>query len=224
VTAGRDDVDRLFFDEHQWETIEAAMARIIPTDGDPGAREAHTVVFVDRYLSGIDYIYAKPDGSGFRTLSGKVADVWQKRIDRLRGIYLEGIATLDRISQERFNHPFVWLSEDQQDQVLQTMARLSGGQEELLEEEGTLAAFEMPEASMQQAIAEHQLDFFPLLALHARQGYYADPVYGGNRDHLGWKTIGFPGPSSMAEVHQGRFSTLPYFAEQPAATRTGGTE
>ena len=41
------------------------MARIIPTDDPPGAREAGTVDFLDRYLAGIDNIYAKPDGSGF---------------------------------------------------------------------------------------------------------------------------------------------------------------
>ena len=54
-----------FFDNHQRETIGAAMARIIPTDDTPGAREAGTIDFLDRYLSGIGYVYAKPDGSGF---------------------------------------------------------------------------------------------------------------------------------------------------------------
>ena len=46
------------------------MARIIPTDDTPGAREAGTIDFVDRYLSGIGFIYAKPDGSGFEELAG----------------------------------------------------------------------------------------------------------------------------------------------------------
>ena len=55
---------------HQRATIEAAMARIIPTDDTPGAREAGSIDFVDRYLSGIGFIYAKPDGSGFETLEG----------------------------------------------------------------------------------------------------------------------------------------------------------
>ena len=47
------------------------MARIIPTDDTPGAREAGTIDFLDRYLSGIDFIYAKPDGSGFETARGQ---------------------------------------------------------------------------------------------------------------------------------------------------------
>ena len=29
---------------------------------------------------------------------------------------------------------------------------------------------------------------------HTRQGFYADPIYGGNRDRIGWQVIGFPGP------------------------------
>ena len=32
------------------------MARIIPTDNTPGAREAGTIDFLDRYLSGIGYV------------------------------------------------------------------------------------------------------------------------------------------------------------------------
>ncbi|MEJ0068963.1 MAG: gluconate 2-dehydrogenase subunit 3 family protein [Pseudomonadota bacterium] len=25
------------------------------------------------------------------------------------------------------------------------------------------------------------------------EGFFADPIYGGNRDMVGWKMIGFPG-------------------------------
>ena len=61
--------------------------------------------------------------------------------------------------------------------------------------------------------AEVDLGFVPLLALHTRQGFYADPVYGGNQGHVGWQVIGFPGPASLAEVHQGRYTTIDYFAD-----------
>ncbi|MGH3634066.1 MAG: gluconate 2-dehydrogenase subunit 3 family protein, partial [Mycobacterium sp.] len=44
-----DSTDRLFFTEHEWNTIEAATSRIIPTDHHPGAKEARVVVFIDRY-------------------------------------------------------------------------------------------------------------------------------------------------------------------------------
>ena len=77
------------------------MARIIPTDDTPGAREAGTIDFLDRYLSGLDFIYAKPDGSGFETLEGKRAEAWQRRIEILRAKYVEGIAELDRRARRR---------------------------------------------------------------------------------------------------------------------------
>ena len=35
-----------------------------------------------------------------------------------------------------------------------------------------------------------------------------------NRGRVGWDTIGFPGPASLAEVHTGRYSTLAWFADQ----------
>ena len=35
--------------------------------------------------------------------------------------------------------------------------------------------------------------FFSLLLQNTREGFFADPVYGGNRDMAGWKMLGFPG-------------------------------
>ena len=56
------------------------------------------------------------------------------------------------------------------------------------------------EPALQQTSTETELDFLPLLAMHTRQGFYADPIYGGNRDRVGWQVIGFPGPRSLEEV------------------------
>ncbi|WP_213878685.1 gluconate 2-dehydrogenase subunit 3 family protein [Pseudomonas sp. dw_358] len=36
-------------------------------------------------------------------------------------------------------------------------------------------------------------DFFALLLQNVREGYLADPIYGGNKGMVGWKLIGFPG-------------------------------
>ena len=35
--------------------------------------------------------------------------------------------------------------------------------------------------------------FFETLLLHTREGLFADPVHGGNRDMLGWRLLGHPG-------------------------------
>jgi gluconate 2-dehydrogenase gamma chain len=209
---GKTDGERLFFDEHQWVTIEAAMSRVIPTDDQPGAKEAGTVEFLDRYLSGIGFVYAKPDGSGFEQLDGKRAEAWQQRIDILREKYVQGIEELDRRSRAQFDADFARLTAEQQDQILAKIERPE--QQTDVEEAQATAAFAPVEPAMQQTSAEIDLDFFPLLALHTRQGFYADPIYGGNKDRVGWKLIGFDGPASLAETHAGRYTTLPYFAEE----------
>ncbi|HEV7992368.1 MAG TPA: gluconate 2-dehydrogenase subunit 3 family protein [Gemmatimonadaceae bacterium] len=201
-----------FFDGHQRATIEAAMSRIIPTDDTPGAREAGTIDFLDRYLGGIDSVYAKPDGSGFERLTGKRADAWQRRLDIVRERYVAGVAMLDRTSRELYDGDFVALTEEQQDAVLRKLERPDLGQEEELERARVTMYGAPVEPALQQTSAEIDLGFVPLLALHTRQGFYADPIYGGNRDHIGWQVIGFPGPASLAEVHSGRYSTLEYFA------------
>jgi gluconate 2-dehydrogenase gamma chain len=205
-----------FFDAHQRATVEAAMARIIPTDDAPGAREARTIEFLDRYLSGIDFIYAKPDGSGFERLEGKQADAWRRRVGTLRERYVAGVEELDRTARERFGSDFAALSDDDQDEVLRAVEGADDRQQEAELERARMQLYGAPvEVALQQTSAEIELDFVPLLALHTRQGFYADPIYGGNRDRVGWDVIGFPGPSSLAEVHSGRYSTLEYFAEHP---------
>jgi gluconate 2-dehydrogenase gamma chain len=208
--------EQAFFDAHQRATIEAAMARIIPTDDTPGAREARTIEFLDRYLSGLGFIYAKPDGSGFERLDGKRAEAWQRRIEIVRERYVAGVEALDRAARERFGSDFAELSGDEQDDVLRTLEGAAEKTQEAELERARMQLYGAPvEVALQQTSAEVDLDFVPLLALHTRQGFYADPIYGGNHDRVGWDVIGFPGPSSLAEVHSGRYSTLEYFAEHP---------
>ena len=194
--------DARFFDNHQRATVEAAMARIIPTDDTPGARDAGTIDFLERYLSGLGFIFARPDGSGFETLEGRQADAWQRRLAAVRERYVAGVVELDRRAAGAGSGAFVDLDDATQDRIL---AELERG-----DQAGAVA--EGPPA-LQQTNAEIDLDFFGLLCLHTRQGFYADPIYGGNRDRMGWGVIGFPGPASLAEVHTGRFSTLDWFAE-----------
>lgn len=202
------DTAERFFDHHQRATVEAAMARIIPSDDTPGAREADTITFLDSYLSGLGRIFAKPDGSGFETLTGKRAEAWQRRLDRIRSVYVAGIADLDARSRSTHGAAFVELGPEQQDGILRE-----------IDPDAVTAADAGGEAPpLQQTKAEFDLGFFPLLCLHTRQGFYSDPIYGGNRGRVGWETIGFPGPASLAEVHSGRYSTLAWFADsQPHA-------
>ena len=208
-----DQSDAGFFDQFQRRTIEAVMARIIPTDHEPGAREAGAIDFLDRYLSGIDRVFAKPDGSGFAPPQGIRAEAWRQRIEIVRRKYLDGIDELNQRSRAEFGDDFAQLPPDQQDVILTMMERPVLDQEQAREESETVAGFTPPEPALQQIAAEIDLDFFPLLVLHTRQGFFADPIYGGNRNRVGWGVIGFPGPESLAEAHAGRYSTLRYFAD-----------
>ena len=119
----------------------------------------------------------------------------------LQKTYVEGIVALDGVAKETFGAPFKALSEHQQDTALQALERSRKGG----------AGGDGP--ALQQTLTETELTFVPLLALHTRQGFYADPIYGGNRDRIGWNVIGFPGPASLMEVLTGRYSALPWFAE-----------
>ena len=213
MTSSIDHLGTGFFDAHQRRTVAAAMARMIPTDDTPGAREAGTVDFVDRYLAGLGAIYAKPDGSGFETLEGRQAWAWQQRIDSLRGTYAAGIAALDRYSRDMYGADFADLPDSDQDAALRALESGAGpgaagiAQEQVIRHGGPI------EPALQQTSTETKLDFVPLLAMHTRQGFYADPIYGGNRGRVGWDVIGFPGPASLADVHTGRYSVLDYFAD-----------
>ena len=76
----------------EWSTLEAITGRIIPTDEDPGAIEAHCVNFIDKALAHED--------SAARTL------------------YVAGLATTEGISQSRFEKSFSALASKTQDQLL----------------------------------------------------------------------------------------------------------
>jgi gluconate 2-dehydrogenase gamma chain len=201
-----DSDDRLFFDDHEWDTIEAATARVIPTDHDPGAREAGVVRFIDRYLSGIGYVYAAADGSGFLQMSGKLADAWRARISDLGETYRQGVRDLDAIARERFGADFVALRESDQDAVLE---QLSGAPKpapvSLTGDDGN--------PTIQVYAFDDGLAFFGALVAHTRQGFYGDPVYGGNRDRVGWRVIGFPGPESLKDTIDGTYSVREYYVQ-----------
>jgi gluconate 2-dehydrogenase gamma chain len=199
-----DSATKLFFTDHEWDTIEAAAARIMPTDRDPGAREARVIVFIDRYLSGIDYIFAAADGSGFLKLTGRSADAWRARVNNMRRTYREGVRELDRLAHDNYQTPFAELVDDQQDRILEL---LSG---EPKPQPVTLGSSEAV-GSFLQGVFDEDLPFWLALCLHVRQGFYCDPVYGGNKNRMGWKVIGFDGPKSLRDTMDGTYSTEKYF-------------
>jgi gluconate 2-dehydrogenase gamma chain len=203
----RDSSGPVFFTQHEWDTIEAATARIYPTDHQPGAREAGVVHYIDRYLSGLQFIYASADGSGFLQMSGKLADAWRSRIVAMQNTYREGIQDLDARGQKLRKRNFKDLAEKDQDAIF---VALSGAPKPLhikLSDTGKLG-------TMLQGVSDDDASFFEMLALHTRQGMFGDPAYGGNRNRVGWDLVEFPGPKSLRDTNDCSYSVKSYFVQE----------
>lgn len=96
----------------------------------------------------------------------------------LAPVYRRCLAALEDVSRRRHRKAFVAIGPARQDALL---ADLQDGR-----------APEWQEASMSAP------DFFETLRAHTLIGLLADPRYGGNRDHIGWKLVGYPGPRHHA--------------------------
>lgn len=160
----------VFFSADEWRFLEAACERLIPHDAHgPGALESGVPEFMDRHMQ---TPYAAGD---IWYTQGPYLDApstfgYQGRLP-LRDILRLGIAATDGHCRRAFaGRAFAQLSEPEQVDTL-------GGLEK-----GTI---ELPDISA--AV------FFGYLLSETRNGYFADPSHGGNRNMGGWKMIGYPG-------------------------------
>jgi gluconate 2-dehydrogenase gamma chain len=87
---------RALFSPEEWATVDAACARIIPTDQEPGAREAGAVAFIDAQL-------ALP------------------QFDRIRPYFMLGLRKMDALALKKDRRPFAQASVATQDSVLRTL-------------------------------------------------------------------------------------------------------
>jgi gluconate 2-dehydrogenase gamma chain len=124
-------------------------------------------------------------------MSGRDADAWRVRIARLQEKYRNGVRELDAIANAHFDADFSALDEDRQDHVLEVLSGAPKPRKVVTSDHG--------EAHVQN-ISDDDLSFFNALVLHTREGVFGDPVYGGNSNRVGWTTIGFPGPNSLADT------------------------
>jgi gluconate 2-dehydrogenase gamma chain len=158
-----------FFNAEEWAFIHAAVDRLIPPDAEgPGAVEACVPEFIDRQM---DTPFAQ---GALWYLQGPFFEAppelgYQYKFTP-RDIYRIGIAALNRWTGAQDGKPFAELAPDRQDVILEQM---EGGK------------FELPE--IPSALV------FGMLLQNTKEGYFADPIHGGNKDMGGWKMIGFPG-------------------------------
>ncbi|SMG49680.1 gluconate 2-dehydrogenase subunit 3 family protein [Paraburkholderia susongensis] len=159
-----------YFTADEAAAVEAIADRLIPHDEiSIGGKEAGCALFIDRQLSG-DYGKAITQyrlGSvtpGTPQQGPQFSDTPAQR-------YRAGLGALDAHCKKAFDgKAFAALSADQQDALLTQI------------ESGELAL----EAVDSQA-------FFNMLLQNVREGFFADPIYGGNKNMAGWKMLGFPG-------------------------------
>ena len=150
--------------------IDAAIARLIPADElGPGAKEAGATIFIDRQLAGAfgaaqSWYMQGPWADGEETQG------YQSRMTPAQ-LYRAAIKAIDEHCRRSFgDKTFSALSADQQDQVL--------------------SGLEKGEISLGAVKAK---SFFEAFLQNTVEGFFSDPIYGGNRDMVGWKLIGFPG-------------------------------
>ncbi|WP_407165743.1 gluconate 2-dehydrogenase subunit 3 family protein [Bradyrhizobium sp. ORS 111] len=160
----------LFFTAHEAAVVEAFVDRLIPADElGPGAKEAGVTSFIDRQLTGPygghDWLYmAGPFSQDPLPSQGLQSELTPRQQ------YRNGIAALEAHCKTTFNRGFAELDTAEQDKLI---AGLEKGEVQL------------PGFSSKM--------LFTAIHSNAIEGFFADPIYGGNRDMVGWKLVGFPG-------------------------------
>jgi gluconate 2-dehydrogenase gamma chain len=187
--AGDLSVALIFFNDFEARAVEAIAERIIPGgDGDVGATEAGVVYYIDRAVAGFSI--------------------------SLQKVYRRGLRELGTFCQRKYGKSFVDLTPERKDEVIRRF---------LGPESGDAAAAHKP-------VGEDDYDFaaghgshgarnldkslldrlFAVMREHAIEGLFCDPVYGGNRNAVGWRLVGFPGvhwgytAEQMKEGYDGR--------------------
>lgn len=171
----------VFFTQGERAVVAAAVDRLIPPDdaGCPGASAAGAPDYIDTFLDAFSYdpprIFA---GGPFSGRWGGEADfdnwlplgpmeelAWRTRIEGSKGQ-----------PEREFNGEVVGFQQLYRDGI---------------------AALGEDFAAVDGEEQDRRLDALPqfkrVLYDHACEGMYGDPVYGGNRNEVGWKMIGWLG-------------------------------
>jgi gluconate 2-dehydrogenase gamma chain len=161
-----------FFTPAEASAMEAVVDRLIPADHlSVGGKDAGCAIFIDRQLAGSygksSRLYMQgPFTKGLPTQGYQAALA-------PAGRYREGLRALNDYAHGAHGKVFAQLSAPQQDEILQD---LEGGKIDLKLTSGLSGR-----------------SFFELMLQNTMEGFFADPLYGGNKGLAGWKLVGFPG-------------------------------
>jgi len=180
----------VYFTAEEGAAVEALVDRLIPPDPQtPGGKDGGCAVFIDRQLAGP---YGSHEGLYMRGpfAEGTPEQGLQSPVTPAQR-YRQSLAALDKYCRATYaGKPFAELPDDQKDKVI------SGLEQGSVKLDGANARV-----------------FFEQLLTNTQEGFFADPVYGGNRDMVGWKMIGFPGARydyrDWVERHNERYPLPP---------------
>jgi gluconate 2-dehydrogenase gamma chain len=158
-----------FFTPEEGTTVDAIVDRLIPADElTAGGKDLGCAVFIDRQLAGpyghFGGLYMKGPFQHGTKEQGLQSEVTPAEH------YRKALAALDAHCRQAFGKNFAALLDAQKDAVIKDL------------EDDTL---KLAEGSGQ--------DFFKQILNDTHTGFFADPIYGGNKDMASWKMIGFPG-------------------------------
>jgi gluconate 2-dehydrogenase gamma chain len=186
--ANREPEPLLALNEVEHAFIVAAVDTIIPADDlSPSGSECGVATFIDRQLASAWGGGAKMYRSG-PFLRGKPEQGYQLALTP-REFFLAGIAATNEWCRKTCGKDF---------DRLPASARIDA-----------LKALEDGKADLGHVSARQ---FFNALLTITMEGFFADPIYGGNRNMASWKMLGFPGlPATYANVIE-QYRDKPYTA------------
>jgi gluconate 2-dehydrogenase gamma chain len=157
--------------------LGAAYDTFIPADKlSPSGTDCGLVAFIDRQLAGAWGSGARLYRSG-PFVKGTPAQGYQLPLTP-REFFAAGIKATNAWTRKAYGKDFDRLSPADRDAALKLM---DAGKAEL------------PDLNGKQ--------FFEMLYQSAMEGFFADPMYGGNRDKIGWRMVGYPGlPATYRNV------------------------
>ena len=205
-----------FFTPEEARAVEAITARFVPgTPDDPGAREACVTGYIDHKLtmyktfSAPTYFhapFAKPVDHGMPGPQEHAKDtilVAKSELSRYgfqssqtpQETYRLGLEELDKLMHAEHGAPFVELADSTQDDVLGLMQAFGPLNPDKAKARKQLAAQSSPAGKAMDKVFEKPTayGFFSTVLGDTYDGMFADPVYGGNRDYIGWNLIGYLG-------------------------------
>jgi gluconate 2-dehydrogenase gamma chain len=190
-----------YFTPEEARLVEALVDRIIPPDPEtPGGKDIGCAVFIDAQLAG-------PYGdSAWLYTSGPfhpgIKQQGPQSPDPPVVQYRKFLAAFDRYCRTS-GVSFAQMTDDRKDETLH------GIEDEKIKLDGIDAK-----------------TFFATLVKDTQKGFFADPIYGGNKDMAAWKMIGFPGARydyrDWIDRHNERYPNPPVsIADHPTWSASG---